>query len=45
MGTTGKDIVSLRKAGQITGFGISVIPTKAGPREQFAQISMSASGI
>ena len=45
MGTTGKDIVNLRKNGQITGFGISVIPTKAGPREQFAQISMSAGGI
>ena len=45
MGTTGKDIVNLRKAGHITGFGISAIPTKAGPREQFAQISLSASGI
>ena len=45
MGRTGEDIVKLRETGQITGFGISMIPTKAGPREQFAQISMSASGI
>src|SRR6056300_40753 len=45
MGRTGEDIVALREAGQITGFGISMIPTKAGPREQFAQISMSAQGI
>lgn len=45
MGRTGEDIVNLRKAGQITDFGISMVPTKAGPREQFAQISMSAAGV
>lgn len=45
MGRTGEDIVKLRESGQITGFGISMIPTKAGAREQFAQISMSAQGI
>jgi len=45
MGTTGEDIVKLRESGQITGFGISMIPTKAGPREQFAQITMSAQGL
>jgi len=45
MGRTGEDIVNLRKTGQITDFGISMVPTKAGPREQFAQISMSAAGV
>jgi hypothetical protein len=45
MGRTGDDIIKMRKAGQITDFSISVIPSKAGPREQFAQISLSASGV
>jgi len=45
MGRVGEDILKLRETGQITGFGISMIPTKAGPREQFAQITMSAAGI
>ena len=45
MGRTGEDIIKLRETGQITGFGISMIPTKAGPREQFAQITMNAAGI
>ena len=45
MGRTGDDIVTLRKTGQITDFGISMIPTKSGPREQFAQITMSAAGV
>ena len=45
LGRTGEDIVNLRKAGQITDFGISIVPTKAGPREQFAQITMSAAGV
>ena len=45
LGRTGEDIVNLRKSGQITDFGISMVPTKAGPREQFAQITMSAAGV
>lgn len=45
LGRTGDDIVKLWQAKQITDFGISMVPTKAGPREQFAQISMSAAGV
>jgi hypothetical protein len=45
MGRTGEDIIKMRKAGQLTDFAISIIPSKAGPREQFAQISLSAGGI
>jgi hypothetical protein len=45
LGRTGNDIINMRKSGQITDFSISVIPSKAGPREQFAQISLSASGV
>ena len=36
MGRTGDDIVN-RKTGQPTDFGISAIPNKVDPREQFAQ--------
>lgn len=42
MGRTGQDIVDLYNAGHTTGFGISIIPTKAGLREYFTQISLSA---
>jgi len=45
MGRTGDDIIKLWDAKQITDFGISIVPTKAGPREQFAQVTMSASGV
>ena len=39
------DIINLRQTGQLTGFAISVVPSKARPSEQFAQLSMSAAVI
>ena len=45
MGRTGDDIIKMRQANQLTEFAISIIPSKAGSREQFAQISLSASGV
>jgi hypothetical protein len=38
---TGEDLIKMRDAKLITGFGISLIPSSSGPREIFAQLSMS----
>lgn len=45
MGQTGDDIIELRKQEHLTGFAISIIPTKSAPREQFSQISLSSKAI
>lgn len=45
MGRTGQDIIAMRQANQISGFGISVIPSKSRPPEVFAQISLTSAGV
>lgn len=38
---SGDDLVNLRKAGQLNAFSIAAVPTNAGMREIFAQMSLS----
>lgn len=46
MGRTGDDLIKMRQSGQLVGDPrISVIPSKAGAREFFAQISLNNSGV
>ena len=45
MGKTGDDIIKMKKAGMLGTSGISIVPSKAAPREVFAQISLNAAGI
>ena len=45
MGRTGDDIIKMKEAGHLGSFAISIIPSKAAPREVFAQISVNNSGV
>lgn len=45
MGRTGDDIIKIKQAGMLGTFAISVVPSKAAPREVFAQISLNNSGV
>ena len=45
MGKTGDDIIKMKQAGMLGQFAISVVPSKAAPREAFAQISLNNSGV
>ena len=45
MGKTGDDIIKMKKAGMLGQFAISIVPSKAAPREVFAQISLNNSGV
>ena len=45
MGKTGDDIIKIKRAGMLGQFAISVVPSKAAPREAFAQISLNNSGV
>lgn len=45
MGKTGDDIIRIRQAGMLGQFAISVVPSKAAPREVFAQISLNNKGV
>lgn len=42
---SGDDLINLRKAGQLNAFSLSAVPTNAGMREIFAQMSLSAAKI
>ena len=42
---TGDDIIKIRQAGMLGQFAISVVPSKAAPREVFAQISLNNKGV
>ena len=46
MGRTGDDLIKMRQSGQLVNDPrISVVPSKAGAREFFAQISLNNSGV
>lgn len=45
MGKTGDDIIKIKQAGMLGQFAISIVPSKAAPREVFAQISLNNSGV
>ena len=45
MGKAGDDIIKIRQAGMLGQFAISVVPSKAAPREVFAQISLNNKGV
>lgn len=42
---SGDDLINLRKAGQLNAFSIAAVPTNAGMREIFAQMSLSRAKI
>lgn len=42
---SGDDLVNLRKAGQLNAFSLAAVPTNAGMREIFAQMSLSRAKI
>jgi hypothetical protein len=42
---SGDDLINLRKTGQLNAFSISAVPTNAGMREIFAQMSLSRAKI
>ena len=42
LGVTGEDIVDMHKKGHIIGYSISMIPSRAGARESFIQLSPSS---
>jgi hypothetical protein len=42
---SGDDILKLRDAGQLQAFSIAAVPTNAGMREIFAQMSLSKAAV